>query len=92
MVEFYIDNPNCLILCVLPANVDIANSDALKLARKIDPEGNRTIGVVTKLDIMEGGTSAIDLLEGRVYPLKLGMPKNSFFRLPWNCLQRLELN
>ena len=56
----------------MPANVDIANSDALKLARKIDPDGHRTIGVVTKLDIMEGGTSAIDLLEGRVYPLKLG--------------------
>lgn len=70
--EFYIENPNSLILCVLPANVDIANSDALKLARKVDPEGNRTLGVVTKLDIMETGTSAIDLLEGKVYPLKLG--------------------
>lgn len=72
MVKFYINNPNTLILCVLPANVDLANSDALKLARAVDPAGLRTIGVVTKLDLMEKGTSAIDILEGRVYPLKLG--------------------
>lgn len=72
MAKFYITNPNCLILCVLPANVDLATSDALKLARTIDPNGERTIGVITKLDLMEKGTSAIDILEGRVYPLKLG--------------------
>lgn len=52
--------------------MDLANSDALKLARTVDPNGLRTIGVVTKLDLMETGTSAIDILEGRVYPLKLG--------------------
>jgi dynamin 1-like protein len=72
MVKSYISNPNTLILCVLPANVDLANSEALKLARTLDPNGLRTIGVVTKLDMMEKGTSAIDILEGRVYPLKLG--------------------
>lgn len=72
LVEYYIENPNSLILCVLPANVDIANSYALKLSRRVDPEGKRTIGVLTKLDLMEEGTSACDLLEGRVYPLKLG--------------------
>ena len=73
MAKFYIQNPNCLVLCVTPANVDLANSDALKLARVVDPDGSRTIGVVTKLDLMEKGTSAIDILEGRIYPLKLGL-------------------
>lgn len=75
MAKFYITNPNSLILCVLPGNVDLATSDALKLSRTIDPTGERTIGVITKLDLMEKGTSAIDILEGRVYPLKFG----SFF-------------
>lgn len=45
IVKFYIQNPNTIILCVLPANVDLANSDALKISREVDPMGNRTIGV-----------------------------------------------
>ncbi len=47
-------------------------SDSLKLARTVDPQGRRTIGVLTKLDLMEQGTHALDILTGRVYPLKLG--------------------
>ena len=48
------------------------NSEALKLARHVDPMGRRTIGVLTKLDLMDHGTNALDILSGRVYPLKLG--------------------
>lgn len=48
------------------------NSEALKLARHVDPMGKRTIGVLTKLDLMDHGTNAMDILSGRVYPLKLG--------------------
>lgn len=59
-------------MAVSPANVDLANSDSLKLARAIDPQGRRTIGVLTKLDLMDQGTHALDILTGRVYPLKLG--------------------
>lgn len=55
-----------------PANVDIVNSEALKLARHVDPLGRRTIGVLTKIDLMDHGTNALDILSGRVYPLKLG--------------------
>lgn len=55
-----------------PANVDLANSDSLKLARSVDPQGRRTVGVLTKLDLMDAGTNALDILTGRVYPLKLG--------------------
>jgi replication fork clamp-binding protein CrfC len=39
MVLQYITKPNSIILAVSPANVDLANSDALKLAREVDPEG-----------------------------------------------------
>ncbi len=52
--------------------MDLANSDSLKLARAVDPQGRRTIGVLTKLDLMDSGTHALDILTGRVYPLKLG--------------------
>ncbi|KAI8335117.1 Dynamin central region-domain-containing protein [Chlamydoabsidia padenii] len=68
----YITKPNSIILAVTPANMDLVNSDSLKLARKVDPEGKRTIGVLTKLDLMDAGTNALDILTGRSYPLKLG--------------------
>lgn len=68
----YISKPNSVILAVSPANVDLANSESLKLARSVDPQGRRTIGVLTKLDLMDAGTNALDILTGRVYPLKLG--------------------
>ncbi|KAJ6016689.1 hypothetical protein N7451_000068 [Penicillium sp. IBT 35674x] len=61
-----------IILAVSPANVDLVNSEALKLARQVDPMGRRTIGVLSKLDLMDHGTNAMDILSGRVYPLKLG--------------------
>jgi len=63
---------NSVILAVSAANVDLANSDSLKLARSVDPQGRRTIGILTKLDLMDAGTHALDILTGRVYPLKLG--------------------
>ena len=63
---------NSVILAVSAANVDLANSESLKLARSVDPQGRRTIGILTKLDLMDAGTHALDILTGRVYPLKLG--------------------
>ncbi|KAK5451628.1 Dynamin-related GTPase protein [Exophiala xenobiotica] len=72
LISEYIAKPNSIILAVSPANVDIVNSESLKLARHVDPMGRRTIGVLTKLDLMDHGTNALDILSGRVYPLKLG--------------------
>ncbi|KXL46966.1 hypothetical protein M433DRAFT_3607 [Acidomyces richmondensis BFW] len=72
LITEYIAKPNSIILAVSPANVDIVNSESLKLARYVDPTGKRTIGVLTKLDLMDHGTNALDILSGRVYPLKLG--------------------
>lgn len=68
----YIAKPNSIILAVSPANVDLVNSESLKLARQVDPHGKRTIGVLSKLDLMDHGTNALDILSGHVYPLKLG--------------------
>ncbi|KAG9284663.1 hypothetical protein G9A89_004705 [Geosiphon pyriformis] len=61
-----------IILAVSPANVDLVNSESLKLAKQVDYEGRRTIGVLTKLDLMDAGTNALEILTGRVLPLKLG--------------------
>ena len=72
MVMKYIKPANSIILAVTPANQDLANSDSLIAARKVDPNGDRTIGVLTKLDIMDKGTNARDILLNKVYPLKLG--------------------
>jgi dynamin 1-like protein len=52
MLFKYVSKPSCIILAVTPGNQDLANSDGLKLAREVDPEGTRTIGVLTKIDLM----------------------------------------
>ncbi|KAL0865061.1 hypothetical protein Bca101_044179 [Brassica carinata] len=70
MVRSYVEKPNCIILALSPANQDIATSDAIKLAREVDPTGERTFGVATKLDIMDKGTDCLDVLEGRSYHLQ----------------------
>ncbi|KAI5354059.1 PREDICTED: dynamin-related [Prunus dulcis] len=72
MVMTHISQQNCIILAVTPANSDLATSDALQMAREADPDGFRTIGVITKLDIMDRGTDARSFLLGKVIPLKLG--------------------
>ncbi|GAV69550.1 Dynamin_N domain-containing protein/Dynamin_M domain-containing protein/GED domain-containing protein [Cephalotus follicularis] len=72
MIMSYIKQPSCLILAVTPANSDLANSDALQIAGNADPDGYRTIGIITKLDIMDRGTDARNLLLGKVIPLRLG--------------------
>ncbi|XP_024363019.1 dynamin-related protein 3A [Physcomitrium patens] len=72
MILSYIKHDTCIILAVSPANADLANSDALQMARIADPDGSRTIGVITKLDIMDRGTDARNFLLGNVIPLRLG--------------------
>merc|ERR1719219_3300596 len=58
MVMSFIVRETCLILAVTPANTDLATSDALQVARSADTDGLRTIGVLTKLDLMDEGTDA----------------------------------
>jgi vacuolar protein sorting-associated protein 1 len=59
MLLQFIQKRNTVILAVTAANTDLANSDGLQLARKVDPEGIRTIGVLTKVDLM-----CVGVLEG----------------------------
>ena len=72
MAMRYITDPRTIILAVVPANQDMSTSDALQMARQVDPQGVRTIGVVTKLDIMDPGTDACKMLLGDEVGLRLG--------------------
>jgi replication fork clamp-binding protein CrfC len=73
LILSYISNPQAIILAVSPANADIATSDSIKFATIADPNGDRTLGVITKLDLMDKGTDATDLLDGKTLKIKLGM-------------------
>ena len=72
MCRRYAEDPLTIILCVIAANSDIATSDGLMLAKEIDTTGSRTIGVLTKLDIMDAGTDARKTLMNEEIPLRLG--------------------
>ncbi|GAA0139740.1 membrane traffic protein [Lithospermum erythrorhizon] len=70
MVRSFIEKPNCIILAISPANQDIATSDAIKISREVNPTGDRTFGVLTKIDLMDKGTDAVEMLEGRAFKLQ----------------------
>ncbi|RKP11808.1 P-loop containing nucleoside triphosphate hydrolase protein [Piptocephalis cylindrospora] len=70
LCETYIQEPN-IILTVCPADVDLANSEALMAARRVDPLGLRTIGVISKTDLVPP-EQAVSILENHDYPLLLG--------------------
>jgi hypothetical protein len=74
MVHRYIENSRTIILAVVPANVDIATQEILNLAAEVDSSGERTLGVLTKPDLVDKGTEQdiMDLVQGKRNKLKLG--------------------
>eukprot|EP00899_Mesostigma_viride_P020187 jgi/Mesvir1/2816/Mv13915-RA.2 len=70
MVKQFVKKRNSIILAISPANADIATSDSVKLFKEVDPQGERTFGVLTKLDLMDKGTNALPVLENQAVPLK----------------------
>lgn len=76
LIKEYVENPNSIILAVSSADADLATSESLKIANEVDPEGKRTLAVLTKLDRMESYTEGIDILSGTSNlknPVKLGI-------------------
>lgn len=71
----YVKQPNSIILAIVSANADPSTSDSLKIARKMDPNGTRTIVVVTKLDLVDKNTfqETVNFLCGQKNPVKLGV-------------------
>ena len=72
LCRHYCEQQRTIILCVCQANVDLSTSDGLKMALELDPDGERTIGVLTKVDIMNRGTDALNILENNELALKYG--------------------
>jgi len=72
LVIHYISQPNAIIMAVSAGNVDLANSESLKMAKEVDPAGVRTLGVISKLDLLDKGTDALDMLQNRVVALRHG--------------------
>lgn len=74
MVQGYMENPRSVILAVIPANVDIATQEILEMAEGVDKQGERTLGVLTKPDLVDKGAenAVMDQLEGRKHQLTLG--------------------
>ena len=70
LCDKYIQAPN-VILAISAADVDLANSTALRASRRVDPRGERTIGVITKMDLVDPGRG-VDILSDKKYPLRLG--------------------
>lgn len=69
LVLKYICNPNSIILAVVTANTDMATSESLKLSKDVDPDGRRTLAVVTKLDLMDAGSLLLLLTSLLLYYL-----------------------
>ncbi|XP_054569535.1 interferon-induced GTP-binding protein Mx1 isoform X2 [Eptesicus fuscus] len=74
LIKKYILRQQTIMLVVVPSNVDIATTEALSMAQEVDPEGDRTIGILTKPDLVDRGTEdrVVDVVRNLVYHLKKG--------------------
>lgn len=74
LLESYLRQPETVILAVIPANQDIATIDILERANEFDPQGLRTIGVLTKPDLIDRGAEdeVLKIVQNIRKPLKLG--------------------
>lgn len=74
MVRRYMENPRSVMLTVIAANVDIATQEIMTMAEEVDEDGHRTLGVLTKPDLVDGGAEmpVIELIEGKRHKLSLG--------------------
>jgi hypothetical protein len=99
LCDKYIQAPN-VILAISAADVDLANSTALRASRRVDPRGERTIGVVTKMDLVEAPRGAA-ILSDKQYPLRLGYvgvvtkapsPQGLFKKGPGNLMSAITKN
>ncbi|KAG7315752.1 hypothetical protein KOW79_020618 [Hemibagrus wyckioides] len=74
LIGKYIEKDQTINLVVVPCNVDIATTEALKMTQEVDPEGKRTLAILTKPDLIDKGTekNILDIVRNQVIPLSKG--------------------
>uniref|UniRef100_A0A3P8PW33 Interferon-induced GTP-binding protein Mx n=1 Tax=Astatotilapia calliptera TaxID=8154 RepID=A0A3P8PW33_ASTCA len=74
LIQNNIRKQETISLVVVPCNVDIATTEALRMAQQVDPEGERTLGILTKPDLVDKGTeeNVVKIVHNEVIPLKKG--------------------
>uniref|UniRef100_A0A8C2Z1V4 Interferon-induced GTP-binding protein Mx n=2 Tax=Cyclopterus lumpus TaxID=8103 RepID=A0A8C2Z1V4_CYCLU len=74
LIQKFITKQETISLVVVPSNVDIATTEALKMAQEVDPNGDRTLGILTKPDLVDKGTeeSVVEIVHNEVIHLKKG--------------------
>uniref|UniRef100_A0A3Q1JRB5 Interferon-induced GTP-binding protein Mx n=1 Tax=Anabas testudineus TaxID=64144 RepID=A0A3Q1JRB5_ANATE len=74
LIQKFITKQETISLVVVPSNVDIATTEALKMAQEVDPDGERTLGILTKPDLVDKGTeeAVVDIVHNEVIHLKKG--------------------
>ncbi|XP_036955983.1 interferon-induced GTP-binding protein Mx isoform X4 [Acanthopagrus latus] len=74
LIQKFITRQETISLVVVPSNVDIATTEALKMAQEVDPDGERTLGILTKPDLVDKGTeeTVVDIVHNDVIHLKKG--------------------
>ena len=82
MVQGYMKNPRSVMLAVVPASVDIATQDIIEMAKEVDPDGQRTLGVFTKPDLVDAGgeNEVMNAVKGRGGKSKIS----------WNVVRNLN--
>ncbi|KAF1994371.1 hypothetical protein P154DRAFT_32097 [Amniculicola lignicola CBS 123094] len=81
LVLQYMNNPRTIILAVISAKNDFVNQVIIKHCRKIDPNGRRTLGIITKPDTLKDGTPNQDRW------LDLAQNKDHYFELGWHIVK-----
>uniref|UniRef100_A0A673J1A6 Interferon-induced GTP-binding protein Mx3-like n=1 Tax=Sinocyclocheilus rhinocerous TaxID=307959 RepID=A0A673J1A6_9TELE len=74
LIMKYIEKQETINMVVVPCNIDIATTEALIMAQKVDPEGKRTVGILTKPDLIDRGTETtiMDIAQNKTIPLRKG--------------------